>query len=84
MKGLDKMLKPMLNMLEIMVPDSLPENDASEFMVELIDTYIPEELPKDLIRKFATDMINKNPEEFEEKLRDLNIKMLHYFNRKKE
>ena len=82
MKGIDAMLKPALNLLEVMVPDSSPENDASKFMEELIVTYTPEDLPKDLIRKFAVDAVNKNPDEFDKFLRELYIKILQYFNRK--
>ena len=76
------MLTPMLKMLEVTVPDSSPENDASKFMEELIVTYIPEDLPKELIRKFVVDSVNKHPEEFDKFLRELYIKVLQYFNRK--
>ena len=76
------MLKPALSLLEVMVPDSSPENDASKFMEELIIDYIPEDLPKDLIRKFAVDIVNKHPDEFDAMLRELYIKILQYFNRK--
>lgn len=82
MKGLENMLKPALSLLEVMVPDSSPENDASKFMEELIIDYIPEDLPKDLIRKFAVDIVNKHPDEFDAMLRELYIKILQYFNRK--
>ena len=79
---MENTLKPMLGLLEILVPDSSPENDASKFMEELIVTYVPEDLPKDLIRKFAVDMVNKHPDEFDAMLRELYIKILQYFNRK--
>ena len=82
MKGIENMLKPALSLLEVMVPDSSPENDASKFMEELIIDYIPEDLPKDLIRKFAVDIVNKHPDEFDAMLRELYIKILQYFNRK--
>lgn len=81
MKGMEAMLKPLLGILEVAIPNSSPENDASKFIEELIVLYIPDDLPKDLIRKFAVDMVNKNPEGFEAKLRDLNLRMLHFFNR---
>ena len=82
MKGIDKMLKPALGLLEVMVPDAEPENDASEFMAKLIQDYVPEDLPKDLIRKFIIDMTNKHPDEFDAKLRELYVLILQYFNRK--
>ena len=79
---MEAMLRPLLGMLEVMVPDAEPENDASKFMAELIDSSIPEDLPKDLIRNFVVDAVNKNPQEFDEKLRELYVKILQYFNRK--
>jgi hypothetical protein len=82
MQGIDKMLKPILGLLEVSVPDSSPENDASKFIEGLIVDYIPEDLPKDLIRKFVVDSVNKNPEDFDKILRELFIKILQYFNRK--
>ena len=35
------------------------------------------------IRKFIVDAVNKNPEKFDELLRELYIKVLWYFNHKK-
>lgn len=84
MKGLDKMLKPVLSMLEIAIPDAEPENDTSLLIQDIVMNYIPEEMPKDLIRKFAVDSTNKNPDKVDALLRELSLKMLHYFNRKKE
>ena len=84
MKGMEAMLKPALSLLEIMVPDAEAENDASKFMEELVVSYVPEDLPKDLIRKFIVDAVNKNPDKFDELLRELYIKILQYFNRKKD
>ena len=81
MKGMEAVLRPLLGMLEVMVPDAEPENDASMFMDELIQEYIPEDLPRDLIRKFVVDACNKHPQEFDAKLRELYIKILKYFNR---
>jgi hypothetical protein len=80
--NINAMLKPLLQMLEVTVPDSSPENDASRFMEDLIVTYVPEDLPKELVRKFTVDAVNKHPEEFDKFLRELYIKILHYFNRK--
>ena len=82
MMNLDKMLTPMLKMLEVVVPDAEAENDASKFVENLIQEYIPEDLPKELIRKFVVDSVNKHPEEFDEFLREVYIKVLQYFNRK--
>jgi hypothetical protein len=79
---MEAMLKPILGLLEVSVPDSSPENDASKFIEELIVDYIPEDFPKELIRKFVVDSVNKNPEDFDKFLRELCIKILHYFNRK--
>ena len=81
MKGMNKMLKYLLGMIEVAVPDAEPENDASEFVEGLISEYIPEDLPKELIRKFVVDSVNKHPEEFDKFLRELYIKILKYFNR---
>ena len=82
MQGIEKMLRPLLGMLEVTVPDSSPENDASKFMESLILTYIPDDLPKELIRKFVVDSVNKHPEDFDKFLRELYLKILQYFNRK--
>ncbi len=82
MKGIDAMLKPALQLLEVMVPDAEPENDASVFMAELVEDYVPSDLPKDLIRKFIVDAVNKNPDKFDELLRELYIRILGYFNQK--
>ena len=79
---MEAMIKPLLGLLEVTVPDSSPENDASKFMEELIVTYIPKDLPKELIRKFVVDSVNKHPEEFDAKLRELYVLILQYFNRK--
>ena len=74
------MLKPMLSMLEIAVPDAKAENNAALFMEDLIVSYIPEEMPKELIRKFTTDFCNKNEEQFNSLVRELYLKTLHYLN----
>ena len=79
---MENLLKPALGLLEVMVPDAEPENDASKFMAELVQDYVPEDLPKDLIRKFIVDIVNKNPDEFDATLRELYIRILQYFNRK--
>ena len=82
MQGIENMLRPFLGMLEVTIPDSSPENDASKFVENLISTYIPNDLPKELIRKFVVDAVNKHPDEFDAKLRELYILILQYFNRK--
>ena len=82
MKGMEALLTPMLRMLEVTVPDAEPENDASKFVQNLVSEYIPDELPKELIRKFVVDAVNKRPDEFDAKLRELYILILQYFNRK--
>ena len=82
MKGIENMLKPLLGLLEVSVPDAKSENDASKFVEDLIAAYIPDELPKELVRKFVVDAVNKHPDEFDAKLRELNLKVLQYFNRK--
>ena len=83
MKGIDKMLKPLLGILEVSIPDAKPENNAAKFMEELVIDYVPEELPKDLVRKFVVDAVNKNPDKFELVLRDLNVKIFKYFESQK-
>ena len=80
--NIERMLTPMLKMLEVTVPDAEPENDASKFVQDLVLEYIPDELPKELIRKFVVDAVNKHPDEFDAKLRELYILILQYFNRK--
>ena len=80
MKGLEGMLTPLLNILEVSVPDAEPENKVSEFVATLIEKYVPENLPKDLVRKFMVDAVNKNPNEFEKFLRELYMEILHFLN----
>ena len=82
MQGIEKMLRPLLGMLEVTIPDAKAENDASVFVESLISENIPEDLPKELIRKFVVDAVNKHPDEFDAKLRELYILILQYFNRK--
>ena len=82
MQGIENILKPLMGMLEVVVPDAESENDASKFVENLIQKYIPEDLPKELIRKFIVDAVNKHPDEFDAKLRELYVLILQYFNRK--
>ena len=82
MKGINNILEPLLQMLAVSIPDAEPENDAAVFIEGLVANYVPEDLPKELIRKFIVDSVNKHPDEFDKILRELYIKILHYFNRK--
>ena len=82
MRGVEAMLKPLLGLLEVSIPDAEPENDASKFVENLILEYIPKDLPVELIRKFVVDAVNKHPDEFNAKLRELYVLILQYFNRK--
>ena len=75
MKGIEKMLKPLLGILEVSVPDAKPENEHSKFIEYLIIEFLPPDLPKELIRKFAVDAVNKNPDGFEKILRVLHMRI---------
>ena len=80
--NMNNLLKPLLGMLEIAIPSAEPENEQAKFVQALILEYIPEDLPKDIILNFSMDTINKHPDEFDAKLRELYILILQYFNRK--
>ena len=75
MKGLENMLKPILGLLEITVPETGAECKEAEFLENLIQDYIPEDLPKDLMRRFVVDFVNKNPEETKALLKELRDKI---------